>query len=108
MKGCSEVFQTLLCIEHTLLPLLFFIGDVLQPSDDLHGLLWTCSNSFMSVLCYEYKDCRKFGGGKSACKQSQNWHSYNHGSSDDPTYSTVVLTVGDPDSLQAAVLTTAV
>ena len=51
-KSCDEVIlqPSFLQVEQAQLPQPVFIGEVLQPSDHLCGLLWTLSNSSTSLL----------------------------------------------------------
>ena len=52
--SCSKVTPepSLLQAEQPQLPQPVLVGEVLQPSDNLRGLLWPCSNPSMSFLCW--------------------------------------------------------
>jgi len=52
--SCSKVTlePSLLQAEQPQLPQPVLVGEVLQPSVHLRGLLWTCSNTSMSFLCW--------------------------------------------------------
>ena len=61
LKGCYKVSPqpSLLQAEQPQLSQPFLIGEVLQPSDHLCGLLWTHSNSSMSFLCWGLQNWRQ-------------------------------------------------
>ena len=52
LKGHNEVspVSSLFQAKQAQLPQPFLLGEVLQPSDHLSGLLWTCSKSSMSFM----------------------------------------------------------
>ena len=53
LEGCSKASpqRSLLQAEQPQLSQPFLTAEVLQPSDHICGLLWTCSNRSMSHLC---------------------------------------------------------
>ena len=65
LEDCSVVSSGpfLLQAGQSQLPQHFLVGEVLQPSEHPHGLLWTCSYSSTSFLCWGPRTgCSAAGG----------------------------------------------
>ena len=75
MKNFFLISNLSLVSEQAQLPQPSFTEELLQPSDHLHGLLWTCSNISMSFLCWVPQARAQYSR---MCSHKGRAEGYNH------------------------------